>query len=52
MMDLRSRVSSLLQGKTPDRLPWFADLAYWHFGQKAQGLLDERYRGYRGVEKG
>ena len=29
MMNKRERVLSVLSGKPPDRLPWFADLTYW-----------------------
>ena len=48
-MNLRKRVLTLLEGGTPDRLPWFADLAYWHFGEKMMGRLEKRYQGFEGI---
>ncbi len=28
-MDNRTRILTILQGDTPDRVPWFGDLSYW-----------------------
>ena len=49
MSSLRQRVFSILKGKTPDRLPWFADLSYWHFAMDRKGCLEKRHKGFEGV---
>ncbi len=48
-MSLRDRVISILNGKAPDRLPWYGDLSYWHFAMAKKGCLEKRYRGFEGV---
>ncbi len=37
MMNDRERVLTLLTGGTPDRLPWFGDLAYWAYAMEMRG---------------
>ena len=49
MQTLLRRFLSILEGKTPDRLPWFGDLCYWHFAMSKRGMLEERYRGFEGI---
>lgn len=49
MMSLRQRVFSILQGKVPDKLPWYADLSYWHFAMDRKGCLEKRYKGFEGI---
>lgn len=44
-MTPRERVLSILQGKKPDRIPWFGDLDYWFTYLLKEGLLPERYKG-------
>ncbi|MBR0462803.1 MAG: hypothetical protein IJJ23_00230 [Clostridia bacterium] len=44
-MTKRERVLTLLKGEKPDRLPWFADLAYWYPYALDQGVIGPEYRG-------
>lgn len=48
MQSIRSRVFSILNRKTPDRLPWFGDLSYWYFAMSKKGIIEERYKGFEG----
>jgi hypothetical protein len=36
-MTTREGISTLLQGGTPDRVPWFGDLSYWAAGMIGRG---------------
>ena len=36
-MNDRERILSLLQGETPDRVPWLADLTYWAHAMERRG---------------
>ena len=36
-MNHRQRILSLLEGKTPDRVPWLGDLAYWSHAMEKRG---------------
>lgn len=49
MQTLRNRILSVLKGKSPDRLPWYGDLSYWHFAMLKKGNLDKRYKGFKGI---
>ncbi len=49
MQTLRNRVLSILKGETPDRLPWFGDLSYWHFSMSRRGTLEKKYTGFEGL---
>ena len=44
-MTNRERLLTLLDGRTPDRVPWFGDLDYWYSAAKRAGMLDEKYLG-------
>jgi uroporphyrinogen-III decarboxylase len=44
-MNYRERVLCILQGKTPDCVPWFGDLDYWIFSQTKKNTLPEEYHG-------
>lgn len=48
MHPIKERLFSILNGKIPERLPWFGDLSYWHFAMEQQGRLEKRYQGYEG----
>ena len=47
-MNERERLLSVLQGKIPDRIPWYADLSYWYDAQKSTGRLLSKYEGREG----
>lgn len=51
MSTLRNRLFDILSDNTPDRLPWFADLSYWHLAMSTKGTLDKRYEGLEGSIK-
>jgi hypothetical protein len=38
-MNDRERILALLAGQTPDRVPWFGDLAYWSDAMEARGQV-------------
>lgn len=44
-MDNRKRILSLLNGNTPDRVPWFGDLDYWYSAEKKKNRLSGKYEG-------
>jgi len=48
-MTKRERVLSILRGDTPDKLPWFGDLAYWIGYLHGSNNYPEKYRGEDGV---
>jgi hypothetical protein len=41
---LRERLLAVFRGHVPDRVPWFADLSWWHSAATETGELDPRYR--------
>ncbi len=47
-MDFRKRALDVLSGKTPDRIPWFADLSWWVHAEKMKETLDKKYAGSEG----
>ena len=44
-MDNRTRILKLMAGEKIDRIPWFADLAYWRQAMETKGDLPEMYQG-------
>lgn len=42
-MSKRQDVLDVLQGKQPEYVPWFGDLAYWIDYLKDEGLIEEKY---------
>lgn len=44
-MTPRERVMAVLNGRRPDRVPWFGDLSYWFASLDASGAMPARYRG-------
>jgi len=48
-LTLRERLVAVFEGRVPDAVPWFADLTYWHHGQRQAGTLDKRYMGEGGL---
>jgi len=44
-MNYRERLLCVLQGTTPDCVPWFGDLDYWVFAQTKMNALPEKYHG-------
>lgn len=50
-MSPRERVLAIFEGRKPDRVPWFADLTYWHFAEERRGALPEQYRGEEGLAR-
>ena len=38
-MTLRERHLAVLNGKTPDVVPWFVELSYWFYSQKKQRFV-------------
>jgi uroporphyrinogen-III decarboxylase len=51
-MTLRERIVAVLDGKSPDRVPWVARLDLWHHARVAEGTLPRRFRGMSAVEVG
>jgi hypothetical protein len=52
-MTNRQRLEAVLDGRSPDRLPWFPRLELWYQAHKRRGDLPEKYRGWtlRQIEK-
>ncbi len=50
-MNLRNRLKKILDGEKPDKLPWYADVSYWHFSQSEKKELDDNYSGLEGLIK-
>ena len=44
-MTHRERLLAVLDGRLPDRLPWFPRLEMWHYAREHAGTLPEKYRG-------
>lgn len=51
-MTNRERILAVMDGKTPDRVPWIARLRLWYGARVAEGNLPERFRGMSEVEVG
>ncbi|HEY5140460.1 MAG TPA: hypothetical protein VIJ25_14255 [Methylococcales bacterium] len=47
-MNNRELALSALKGLSPDRMPWFADLSYWYYGNQMRKNLPEQYKGEDG----
>ena len=47
-MTERARFLAVLDGKKPDKPPWYADLSYYYFALQKDGKLDECYEGDAG----
>lgn len=47
-MNLRERLLSVIKGRTPDKIPWFADLVYLYDSLKLRNRLDRRFEGDEG----
>lgn len=41
----REQLLAVFRREVPDRVPWFADLSWWHCAATEVGELDPRYRG-------
>lgn len=50
-MTMRERLLAVLNGQRPDVMPWFADLSYWYYAQRVQGVLPHEYEGDEGFIK-
>lgn len=48
-MTERERIETLVAGGTPDRVPWFADMGYWHGAHQERGDLDPAYKDFEGL---
>jgi uroporphyrinogen-III decarboxylase len=44
-MTNRERLLAILDGRTPDRIPWIPRLQIWHQAHQREGTLPEEYRG-------
>ncbi|MBA7509797.1 hypothetical protein ES705_01766 [subsurface metagenome] len=51
MINLRERFFSILNGKIPDKLPWYGDLTYWYTSMVRLKHIDKKYLGLEGVIK-
>ena len=47
-MNERERLLSVLKGKRPDKVPWYADLAYLYDSLRLKGQLEDRFQGDAG----
>lgn len=52
-MTQRERFLAVLEGKKPDKPPWYADLSYYYFSLVKDGRLEKKHKGdiSRGLEK-
>jgi len=48
-LTLRERVKRIFAEGKVDRVPWFADLSWWHNAHEFRGTLPEEYRGTEGI---
>lgn len=44
-MSIRDRILAVIEGRTPDRLPWVPRLAIWYEANRREGTLPPEYRG-------
>lgn len=44
-MTIRERILAVLEGRTPDRLPWVPRLAIWYEANRREGTLPPEFRG-------
>lgn len=47
-MTERERLLSVLRGKKPDKMPWYADLSYLYDSMVIRGTLQDKYKGETG----
>jgi len=47
MMTNRERILAIMNGKSPDRIPWIARLQLWWLYHRNMGTLPEKYRGWQ-----
>lgn len=47
-MNERERLMAVLEGKKPDRTPWYGDLDYLYYSLRVEGKLDDIYLGDEG----
>ncbi len=47
-MNERERLISVLEGKVPDKTPWYGDLSYLYNSLQIKGTLDDKYKGEEG----
>jgi uroporphyrinogen-III decarboxylase len=45
-MTNRARVTAILDGRSPDRIPWMPRLKIWYDAHRRRGTLPERYEGW------
>ena len=50
-MNERERLLAVLNGKTPDKTPWYGDLSYLYSSMEIRGTLDKKYMGDEGYLK-
>lgn len=51
-MTNRERMLAVLDGKSPDRIPWIARLPLWYHARLAEDTMPDRFRGMSVVEVG
>lgn len=51
-MTNRERILAVLDGKSPDRVPWIARLRLWYNARLGEGNMPERFKGMSEVEVG
>jgi len=51
-MTNRERILAVLDGKTPDRIPWIARLRLWYGARLSEGNMPARFQGMSEVEVG
>lgn len=49
MTDQKIRLIDFFANNGSDSIPWFGDLAYWHFSQSVEGSLPQKYLGFEGL---
>ncbi len=47
MMTNRQRILAILEGKSPDRIPWIPRMLLWWLANRNRGTLPDKYRGWR-----
>lgn len=47
-MNPRERLLCVLEGRTPDKVPWYADLVYLYDSLRLKGQLEDRFQGDTG----
>lgn len=47
-MTERQRFLTILEGKKPDKMPWYGDLSYYYFSLEQDSKLEDKYKGDEG----